>query len=52
MVDGIPQGFGVSLRHYRLAAGLTQDQLAERAGLRARGISDLERGFPDRSERF
>ncbi|HXT35300.1 MAG TPA: helix-turn-helix domain-containing protein, partial [Chloroflexota bacterium] len=31
------------LRSYRRAAGLTQEQLAERAGLSARGISDLER---------
>jgi tetratricopeptide (TPR) repeat protein/transcriptional regulator with XRE-family HTH domain len=32
------------LRRYRVAAGLTQEELAERAGLSARGISDLERG--------
>jgi predicted ATPase/transcriptional regulator with XRE-family HTH domain len=31
-----------------LAAGLTQAQLAERAGLSARGISDLERGLKQR----
>ena len=37
-------GFGNLLRRYRLAAGMTQDELAERAGLSARGISDLERG--------
>jgi non-specific serine/threonine protein kinase len=36
--------FGELLRHYRLAAGLTQEALAERTGLSARGISDLERG--------
>jgi non-specific serine/threonine protein kinase len=36
--------FGDVLRRYRLAAGLTQDELAERAGLSAHGISDLERG--------
>ncbi len=36
--------FGVLLRRYREAAGLTQEALAERAGLSARGISDLERG--------
>lgn len=36
--------FGDLLRHYRLAAGLTQEELAERANLSARGISDLERG--------
>jgi len=32
------------LRHHRLAAGLTQEELAQRAGLSARGIQDLERG--------
>jgi tetratricopeptide (TPR) repeat protein/DNA-binding XRE family transcriptional regulator len=37
-------GFGSLLRSYRLAAGLTQEQLAERAGLSAHGISNLERG--------
>src|SRR5262249_57794600 len=37
--------FGDLLRRYRLAAGLTQDELAERAQMSVRGISDLERGF-------
>lgn len=37
-------GFGDLLRRYRLAASLTQEALAERAGLSERGISDLERG--------
>jgi predicted ATPase/DNA-binding XRE family transcriptional regulator len=32
------------LRHHRLAAGLTQEALAERAGVSARGIQQLERG--------
>ncbi len=36
--------FGTLLRSYRLAAGLSQERLAERAGLSLRGISDLERG--------
>src|SRR5262245_14761155 len=36
--------FGELLRRHRLAAGLTQEQLAERASLSVRGISDLERG--------
>jgi transcriptional regulator with XRE-family HTH domain len=35
--------FGALLRRYRLAAGLTQEALAERAGLSARAVSDLER---------
>ena len=37
-------GFADLLRQHRLAAGLTQEELAERAGLSDRGISDLERG--------
>src|SRR5262249_26869234 len=36
--------FGDLLRHFRVAAGLTQEELAEHAGLSLRGISDLERG--------
>ena len=36
--------FGVLLQRYRVAAGLSQEALAERAGLSRRGISDLERG--------
>jgi predicted ATPase/DNA-binding XRE family transcriptional regulator len=36
--------FGAQLRRLRDAAGLTQEELAERAGLTAKGISDLERG--------
>ena len=37
--------FGMLLRQHRLAAGLTQEALAERAGLSARGLQDLERGL-------
>ena len=37
-------GFGDLLRCYRVAAGLTQEELAERAGVSTRGVSDLERG--------
>jgi predicted ATPase/class 3 adenylate cyclase len=36
--------FGELLRRHRHAAGLTQPELAERAGLSVRGINDLERG--------
>src|SRR5262249_29403466 len=36
--------FGALLRHHRRAAGFTQAELAERAGLSVRGVSDLERG--------
>ncbi len=34
--------FGELLRRYRQAAGLTQEALAERAGLSESGISDEE----------
>jgi len=37
--------FGDLLRRHRLAAGLTQEALAERARLSVRAISDLERGL-------
>ncbi len=36
--------FGVALKRYRLSAGLTQEDLAARARLSARAVSDLERG--------
>src|SRR4051794_1436568 len=39
-----PSAFGASLRQLRTAAALSQEVLAERAGLSLRGISDLERG--------
>lgn len=37
--------FGRLLRHERTLAALSQEELAERAGLSARGVSDLERGI-------
>ena len=37
--------FGQLLRRHRVAAGLTQEALAEQAGLSSRGLSDLERGL-------
>src|ERR1700681_123114 len=40
--------FGDLLRRYRLAAGLTQEELAERAQVSPRAISDLERGLRTR----
>jgi predicted ATPase/transcriptional regulator with XRE-family HTH domain len=43
--------FGELLRQRRLAAGLTQEALAERAGISAKAISDLERD-PDRTPRL
>ncbi len=37
--------FGSLLRQHRLARGLTQEELAARAGLGARSVQDLERGI-------
>jgi predicted ATPase/transcriptional regulator with XRE-family HTH domain len=37
--------FGILLKRYRMAAGLTQEALAARAGLSPRTIADLERGI-------
>jgi predicted ATPase/DNA-binding XRE family transcriptional regulator len=39
-----PVQFGEVLRNHRRAAGLTQEELAERAGVSPRSISGLERG--------
>jgi non-specific serine/threonine protein kinase len=36
--------FGALLQRHRLRAGLSQEELAERAGLSRRGLTDLERG--------
>jgi predicted ATPase/transcriptional regulator with XRE-family HTH domain len=43
--------FRTLLKHYRQAAGLSQETLAARAGLSARAISDLERGI-NRTPRY
>src|SRR5438105_2906850 len=48
---------GERLRRHRIESGLTQEELAERAGLSVRGLSDLERGvrrfpYPDTLERL
>ncbi len=43
--------FGDLLRRFRLAVGLTQETLAERAGVSARAISDLERGIKKRPQK-
>jgi predicted ATPase/DNA-binding XRE family transcriptional regulator len=43
--------FGALLKHYRQAAGLSQEALAEKAGLSVRAISDLERGV-NRAPRY
>src|SRR5436190_3440612 len=39
-----PSPFGALLKRHRLAAGLTQEALAERTGVSVRALSDLERG--------
>jgi predicted ATPase/transcriptional regulator with XRE-family HTH domain len=39
-----PETFGALLRRYRLHAGLTQEALAEKAGLSPNAVSALERG--------
>src|SRR5919204_1377610 len=39
-----PSAFGELLKRFRVAAGLSQEALAEQARLSARAISDLERG--------
>src|SRR5438105_3660581 len=39
-----PRPFAALLQQYRAAAGFSQEELAERAALSRRGISDLERG--------
>lgn len=44
-------GFGPALKRLRLAAGLTQEALAERAGISPRAVSDLERD-PHRTPRL
>lgn len=40
-----PTGFGATVRKLRVTAGLTQAELAERAGISERTVSDLERGL-------
>jgi class 3 adenylate cyclase/tetratricopeptide (TPR) repeat protein/DNA-binding XRE family transcriptional regulator len=44
MKDAERGTFAELLRQHRTAAGLTQEALADRAGLSVRGIADLERG--------
>ncbi|MGW5646076.1 helix-turn-helix domain-containing protein [Saccharopolyspora sp. NPDC003752] len=61
MVDGLiwedgrfgggGNSFGVLLRRLRIAAGLTQEGLAEQSGLSVRTISDLERDKTSRPQR-
>ena len=39
-----PASLGAAIRHYRHQAGLSQAELAERAGLNRTYLSDLEQG--------
>ena len=43
-VNQPPRKFGEVLRRYRLAAGLTQEELADRSGLSVRALGNLEGG--------
>jgi transcriptional regulator with XRE-family HTH domain len=45
MVEQLALGFAGLLRQLRAEAGLTQEELAEAAGLSPRSVSDLERGI-------
>ena len=44
--------FGTLLRRYRLAAGLTQEALAERASVSARAVASLEQGTRRHPHRY
>jgi transcriptional regulator with XRE-family HTH domain len=43
-MNGCTSSFGELLRQLRTNAALSQEELAELAGLSLRGVSDLERG--------
>jgi transcriptional regulator with XRE-family HTH domain len=49
MASAEKASFGQLLRRYRVAAGLTQEELAAQSGLGVRTISDLERGVSRRA---
>ncbi|MEO6776300.1 MAG: helix-turn-helix transcriptional regulator [Kofleriaceae bacterium] len=44
--DGL-RALGQLIRHRRVAAGLTQDQLGKRAGIVGKYVSEIERGTRD-----
>jgi transcriptional regulator with XRE-family HTH domain len=52
MGDDPPSGFGSLLRRLRVTAGLSQEALAERAGLSPDAIAALERGRRSRPRAF
>ena len=45
MAKQLPVTFGGLLRQLRAEAGLTQEELAQAAGVSSRSVSDLERGI-------
>jgi transcriptional regulator with XRE-family HTH domain len=49
--DTTVKRFGPVLRGWRLAAGLTQEDLAQKAGLSVRAVADIERGRTSRPYR-
>jgi transcriptional regulator with XRE-family HTH domain len=51
MTTSADLSFGELLQRSRKVAGLSQEELAERAGLGVRTISDLERGVAGRPQR-
>jgi predicted ATPase/DNA-binding XRE family transcriptional regulator len=56
-VDDVRDLLGPVLKQLRTAAGLTQEELAERSGISARTVSDVERGlrtnvYPDTARRL
>jgi predicted ATPase/DNA-binding XRE family transcriptional regulator len=57
IVDKARDRLGQLLKQFRTAAGLTQEELAERAGISARTVSDVERGlrtamYPDTARKL
>ncbi|HEV2451155.1 MAG TPA: tetratricopeptide repeat protein [Streptosporangiaceae bacterium] len=51
MAGSASHGFGAVVRDHRIAAGLTQEELAERTGMSVRAIGDIERGRTARPRR-
>ena len=49
--DPAPDSFGALVRRHRLAAGLSQEELADRAALSVRAIANMERGRTTRPHR-
>jgi transcriptional regulator with XRE-family HTH domain len=43
--DSLQKAFGLAVRQHRLAGGLSQEELADRAGLHRTYVSQIERGL-------